>query len=174
MHSQSNLGSSLPALFAITSDRLAEVNNVQNEEFIPACQTSSEVLQALGYLSQKLTAQKNTFVSVLTPHLKPSILTLTWPKFILVPSITFFLFRMIYTPGSSNISTYSMLKATFFQIQSTATGFWKNYLLEPLREIFDTMRTGENESTRLVNPHGVQADVEVSLNCIHEGMLLTG
>ncbi|GJJ14492.1 hypothetical protein Clacol_008756 [Clathrus columnatus] len=161
IYSQSNFKSSLPALFIITSGRpSSDTNDPQAQEKEESFSMSQPPSQLLHTLNDVLELQKNTFHSLLTPHLKPSTLTLTWPKLILVPSVTFILFRMIYTPGPSNISTYSMLKTTFFQIQSTAVGFWRNYLLEPLREILDTMRTGGSESTRLVNPQGVQADIE--------------
>lgn len=163
---QSEFSSSLPTLLAITTERFAYLDNSLKQkkaDFLPECQTPSQIVQTLNYLSQNLRVQKNTFASLFTPHRKPSTFTLIWPKLILVPSVTFILFRAIYTPGLSNVSTYTTIKMTFFQIQDTAVGFWNNYLLEPLREILDTMRTGGSDSTRLVNPQGVQADVEVWL-----------
>lgn len=47
------------------------------------------------------------------------------------------------------------------QAVDTAKGFWLGYVVEPIRGILDTIRTGGDESARIVNKEGVQADKRV-------------
>ena len=43
----------------------------------------------------------------------------------------------------------------------TVKGFWFGYVVEPIREILNTVRTGGDESARIVSKEGVEADRKV-------------
>ncbi|KAF8510354.1 NCA2-domain-containing protein [Hysterangium stoloniferum] len=84
---------------------------------------------------------------------KPSRLTRMWPRLLVIPPATIVIFRLIY--GSERtLSDHAV------QIAETAAGFWRNYLVQPVRDILDTVRTGGEEGARIVSPEGLKADME--------------
>lgn len=85
---------------------------------------------------------------------RPSRLTLIWPQLAMIPPVTIIAFRLIY--GSREA-----IMETLLQAHDTVKGFWFGYVLQPIREILDTVRMGGDEGARLVSQEGVKADIEV-------------
>ena len=50
---------------------------------------------------------------------------------------------------------------TALQAHDTVKGFWFGYVVDPVREILDTVRTGGEEGVRIINQQAVRADLEV-------------
>lgn len=89
---------------------------------------------------------------------RPSRLTLLWPRLALIPPVLLVAVRVIY--GSRETIMDSLLTA-----HDTVKAFWFGYVLQPIRDILDTVRTGGDESARLVSREGVKADIEVCISC---------
>ena len=87
---------------------------------------------------------------------RPSRLTLLWPQLVLIPPVTLLLFRTIYGSRES-------IAETALNIHDTLKGFWFGYVIEPVKSILDTVRTGGDESARIVNQEAVKADLEVGV-----------
>lgn len=49
----------------------------------------------------------------------------------------------------------------------TLKGFWFGYVIEPVRGILDTVRTGGDEGARIVSQEAVRADLEVRSASFH-------
>ena len=86
---------------------------------------------------------------------RPSRLIRLWPRLVIIPPITLILFRVVY--GSRKT-----LGEQLSQTIETVSAFWKGYLLQPFRDILDTVRTGGEEGVRIVSQEGVKADMEAS------------
>ncbi|EJC98511.1 NCA2-domain-containing protein [Fomitiporia mediterranea MF3/22] len=84
---------------------------------------------------------------------RPSRLTLIWPRLAFIPPISLFLFRVIYNSRESIME--SLLSA-----HDTLKGFWFGYVIEPIRDILDTVRTGGEDNAGIVNREAVRADIE--------------
>ncbi|KAF8578065.1 NCA2-domain-containing protein [Ramaria rubella] len=84
---------------------------------------------------------------------RPSRLTRLWPRFVIIPPITFVIFRLIY--GSQKT-----IGEHLFLALETLAGFWNGYLVQPFRDVLDTVRTGGEEGARIVSQEGVKADME--------------
>lgn len=85
---------------------------------------------------------------------RPSFLTRTWPRILLGPPIALLMFRMIY---NSRDSIFESLK----NARETVEGFWTGYVMSPIREILDTVRTGGGDGPRIISQDGMKADMEV-------------
>ena len=81
-------------------------------------------------------------------------MTLLWPRIALIPPVALIVFRTVY--GSREAIADSL-----FKLVDTVKGFWFGYVIEPVRGILDTVRTGGDESARIVNKEGVEADKKV-------------
>ncbi|KAF8517333.1 ATP synthase regulation protein NCA2-domain-containing protein [Gautieria morchelliformis] len=84
---------------------------------------------------------------------RPSRVMRLWPRLVIIPPITLILFRLVY--GSRETLGQQLTQAI-----DTVSGFWTSYLLQPVRDILDTVRTGGEEGVRLVSVEGVKADIE--------------
>jgi nuclear control of ATPase protein 2 len=84
---------------------------------------------------------------------RPSRVMQLWPRLIIIPPVTLVLFRLVY--GSRET-----LGQRLTQALDTVSGFWTSYLIQPVRDILDTVRTGGEEGVRLVSEEGVKADME--------------
>jgi nuclear-control-of-ATPase protein 2 len=83
-----------------------------------------------------------------------------WPRLAVIPPVVLIVIRMAY--GSREEIGESLVRAV-----ETLKGFWHGYLVEPIRDILDTVRTGGDESARIVNKEGVEANKKVGrlLDC---------
>ena len=104
----------------------------------------------------ELDAHASSHMALFASLRRPSRLTLLWPQLVLIPPVTLLLFRTIYGSRES-------IAETALKIHDTLKGFWFGYVIEPVKSILDTVRTGGDESARIVNQEAVKADLEVSV-----------
>ena len=84
---------------------------------------------------------------------RPSRLTLLWPRLLLLPPLTLYCVKRLY--ASRDTLTDLAMGAL-----ETAHNFVTDWLLEPLREVFRTIRTGGDEGV-IVRREAVSADIDV-------------
>ncbi|KAJ7805151.1 NCA2-domain-containing protein [Mycena olivaceomarginata] len=83
---------------------------------------------------------------------RPSRLSLLWPKLLLLPPLTLYTLRSLYASRAS-------IMEMALEAKETVEGFIKNSLIEPLKEILKTVRTGGEDGV-IVRKEGVAADLE--------------
>ncbi|KAJ7201324.1 NCA2-domain-containing protein [Mycena pura] len=82
---------------------------------------------------------------------RPSRLVLLWPKLLLMPPLALYTVKLMY---ASRTSIAEMAQ----EAKETVEGFIKNSLIEPLKEILKTVRTGGEDGV-IVRREGVIADL---------------
>ena len=88
---------------------------------------------------------------------RPSRLTLLWPKLLFLPPLTLYCVKTLYASRETIIDlARDSLEAS--------RKFARDWLLEPLRGVYRTIRTGGEEAV-LVRPESVAADLDVG--CVH-------
>ncbi|TDL23302.1 NCA2-domain-containing protein [Rickenella mellea] len=116
--------------------------------------SETDVLQGLSILAfQRLPQHASTHTAQFSSLCRPSRLTRLWPRLVVIPPVTLLLFRYIYRSRES-------LHETAVQAADTVRGFWFGYVVEPVRGILDTVRTGGEDGPRIVSMEGVKADLE--------------
>lgn len=118
-------------------------------------QTLIAMLSEIAF--NKLPQASNLYDVGISSYRRPSRIIRLWPRLVLVPSITLILFRVIY--GSRRTFGEHLT-----QVIDTVAGFWTGYLVQPFKDILDTVRTGGEEGIKLVSQEGVRADMEVCTN----------
>ncbi|KAJ6486110.1 NCA2-domain-containing protein [Mycena vitilis] len=83
---------------------------------------------------------------------RPSRLTRIWPTLLILPPVTLYTLRTLY---ASRASIMDMA----LEAKETLEGFIKNSLLDPLKEILKTVRTGGEDGV-IVRKQGVAADLD--------------
>ncbi|KAJ7508582.1 NCA2-domain-containing protein [Mycena galericulata] len=83
---------------------------------------------------------------------RPSRLILLWPKLLLVPPLTLYAVRSLYASRAS-------ITEMALEAKETVEGFIKNSLIDPLKEILKTVRTGGEDGV-IVRKEGVAADLD--------------
>ncbi|KAA1469896.1 NCA2-domain-containing protein [Dentipellis sp. KUC8613] len=83
---------------------------------------------------------------------RPSRLTLLWPRLVLLPPLGLFAARQIY-------ASQDTLIATAHDAWETIKGFWRGWLVEPLKDILKTVRAGGEQSV-IVSQQSVEADMQ--------------
>lgn len=115
------------------------------------------VVGSFTYLNvEDIPKSSNAHVIGLSGLRRPSRLVRLWPRLVIIPPVIVILFRLIYGSRES-------FKQHITQIAQTIQGFWENYLIKPLRDILDTVRTGGDDGMHLISPEGLKADSEVML-----------
>lgn len=89
---------------------------------------------------------------------RPSNLVLAWPKLILGPPLLLFGFKSLY---SSRTSLQGVAKDAW----NTFLGLWQGWLIDPLKDVLRTVRTG-GEGSVIVQKEAVAADLAVSESLI--------
>ena len=91
---------------------------------------------------------------------RPSNLVLAWPKLVLGPPLLLYGLKLLYT---SRTSPREVAKDAW----NTFLGLWQGRLIDPLKDVLRTVRTG-GEGSVIVRKDGVAADLAVSepLKCI--------
>lgn len=84
---------------------------------------------------------------------RPSRLTLLWPRLLLLPPLTLYCVKALYTSRATLIDVA-------MDTLETMHNFVADWLLEPLREVFRTIRTGGEEGV-IVRREAVSADLNV-------------
>lgn len=84
---------------------------------------------------------------------RPSRLTLLWPRLVLLPPLTLYCVKMVYASRATltDLAVYAL---------ETIHNFVTAWLLEPLREVFRTIRAGGEEGV-IVRREAVSADLDV-------------
>lgn len=85
---------------------------------------------------------------------RPSRLVLAWPKLLLGPPLLLYGFKLLYTSRTS-------LQEVAKDARNTLLGLWQGWLIEPLKDVFRTVRTG-GEGSIIVQKEAVVADLAVS------------
>lgn len=117
-------------------------------------------IQALAHLSHE------TLPTLVQSHkrmlranglMRPSTLVLVWPKIVLLPPLALLACRSLYASRAS-------LEEVAKDAIETLKGFVRGWLLEPLRDVLKTVRSGSgDEEGVLVRREGVLADLDVSM-----------
>ena len=105
-------------------------------------------------LFTQFTAHSASHSTLFASLRRPSRLTLLWPRLAIIPPALLISLRMIYNSRES-------IMDTALQAHDTVKGFWFGYVVDPVREILDTVRTGGEEGVRIINQQAVRADLEV-------------
>lgn len=84
---------------------------------------------------------------------RPSRLTLMWPRILLLPPLCIYIIRYAYASRASLAEIASDAKKTL-------EGFVTGWLIEPLKEVLNTVRAGGEDGV-IVRKEGVAADLEV-------------
>lgn len=85
---------------------------------------------------------------------RPSNLVLAWPKLALGPPLLLYGLKLLYT---SKTSLQEVAKDGW----NTLLGIWQGWLIDPLKDVLRTVRTG-GEGSIIVRKEGVAADLAVS------------
>ncbi|KAJ6541858.1 ATP synthase regulation protein NCA2-domain-containing protein [Mycena capillaripes] len=83
---------------------------------------------------------------------RPSRLTRIWPQLLILPPLTLYALRTLY---ASRLSIMDMAR----EAKETVQGFIKNSLIDPLKEVLKTVRTGGEDGV-IVRKEGVAADLD--------------
>ena len=117
-------------------------------------------------LSTSLPAHASLHFNTLAMLRRPSRLVRSWPKLVLIPPITLLLFRAVYGNKDTIITS-------FYQAGETLQAFFADWVIEPIRNILETVRTGGDEGARIINKESLKADLSVrypffflSLTCL--------
>ncbi|KAH9941057.1 NCA2-domain-containing protein [Amylocystis lapponica] len=128
---------------------------VQGESLTPyVARTSDFALASLHTLaSSALPSHVSLHSADLTARnlLRPSRLTLLWPRLVLLPPLALYLVRTAYASRAS-------LQDMAIDALETARGFWEGWLLEPLRGVVKTVRAGGEDGV-IVTQESVRADL---------------
>jgi nuclear-control-of-ATPase protein 2 len=84
---------------------------------------------------------------------RPSRLTLIWPRLLIVPPLSVYFLRAAYRSRAS-------LAEIVYDALETLEGFFRDWLLEPVKGIIRTIRAGSEEGV-IVTKEGVAADLDV-------------
>lgn len=85
---------------------------------------------------------------------RPHRLVLLWPKIVFIPPAALWLTKYLYASRES-------IWQTLDDIQGTISGFWNGWVVGPIREILNTVRTGGDASMAIVSKDSLHADMAV-------------
>lgn len=89
------------------------------------------------------------------PLRRPSRLVQIWPRFFLIPPAAYIIFRYVYRPRAS-IAQHAK------EAWETTRMFWESWVLQPIKGILATVRTGGDEGIRVISKEALRADLDVS------------
>ncbi|KAG8903599.1 Nuclear control of ATPase protein 2 [Tulasnella sp. 403] len=104
-------------------------------------------------LGSTLNTHANMHSTMMSPLRRPSRLTRLWPRFVFLPPLAWVVFRTIF-------NSRAQLYATMIDARETVVGFWYSWVIEPIQGILQTVRTGGDESTRVVSKEGLNSDLD--------------
>jgi nuclear-control-of-ATPase protein 2 len=84
---------------------------------------------------------------------RPSRLILMWPTLVLLPPLALYTMRALYASRASIVEMA-------LEAKETVEGFVKNSLIDPVKDILKTVRTGGEDGV-IVRKEGVAADLDV-------------
>ena len=99
---------------------------------------------------------RNKNSSIFTEHKlkRPSELILAWPKLLLGPPLLLYGFKLLYTSRTS-------LQEVAKDARNTILGFWQGWLMDPLKDVLNTVKTG-GEGSIIVQKETIAGDQAVS------------
>ncbi|KAF8895348.1 ATP synthase regulation protein NCA2-domain-containing protein [Infundibulicybe gibba] len=120
----------------------------------PAPDPNSPLQATLHLLSTTLTCQSNhnSSLDVIKSLRRPSRLALLWPKLFLLPPLGLYVVRALYASRAS-------LADVFVLAGETIRGFIQGWLIEPLKDVLQTVRAGSDGGV-IVRKEGVAADLD--------------
>ena len=123
--------------------------------------TASATLQTYLSPTGPLASHSTAHTTLLTPHLRPSTLTLLWPRILLFPPLFLFTARYAYTNRAS-------ISESVREAGETVRGFWQQWVLEPVGDILRTVRAGGEgeEGGRVISKDGLRSDMDVRLSLL--------
>jgi nuclear-control-of-ATPase protein 2 len=136
------------------------VENLDQKAAVDVDTVYPSPIQALAHLSlETIPELKNSHRQMLETNglLRPRTLVLVWPKIVLLPPLLLYVCKSLYASRAS-------LEEVVKDAVETVEGFFQGWLLEPLRDVFKTVRTGSADDGVgvLVRKEGVLADLDVS------------
>lgn len=112
-------------------------------------------LQSLNIALESIGLYHNSHTVALAPLQRPSQLVLLWPRLLLIPPITYFVLGWAW-------SSREDIKRNLWEGMDTARAFYQSWLVEPIRSILATVRTGGDEGVRVISKDALKADMDVS------------
>jgi len=85
---------------------------------------------------------------------RPSNFALAWPKLVLGPPLLLYGFKLLYTSKTS-------LQEVAEDAWNTLRGLWQGWLIDPLKDVLRTVRTG-GEGSVIVQREAIASDLAVS------------
>lgn len=114
-------------------------------------QLSDNVASSSLQSIHSITVLHNQQLSALS---RPHRLVLLWPKILFLPPAALWLARYVYASRES-------LWQSIDDIRETLIGFWDGWVVGPIREILNTVRTGGDSGTVIVSKDSLQSDMDV-------------
>lgn len=139
--------------FTSTFNFVISGENVSRNESNP----NESALESLQTVSARLTTSNTSFYASemqVRNLLRPSRLTLLWPRLFLLPPLALYLVRTVY---ASRASLQDMSREVF----ETVRAFWEGWILEPLKGVAKTVRAGGDEGI-IITRESVRADLDVN------------
>lgn len=110
--------------------------------------TLSSTLRKLALVV--LPSHQSAHVDALGALRRPHVLVRAWPQLLLAPPLVWAGFHYA-----------ADMRVGLMDAVETIKGFWSGYVVAPVKDILDTVRTGRDDGLRLVTPEGLKADMEV-------------
>ncbi|KAG8959132.1 Nuclear control of ATPase protein 2 [Tulasnella sp. 419] len=105
-------------------------------------------------LTTRLMSQGSYHRAVITPLQKPSWIVRRWPRIILGPPLAFLAFKLVFKSKDQMLSTLK-------EAGETIVAFWKDWVVEPIAGILETVRTGGDTGMRVVSKEGLNSDMDL-------------
>lgn len=112
-------------------------------------------LQSLNIALDSIGIYQSSHTVALAPLQRPSRWVLLWPRLLLIPPITYFVLGWAW-------SSREDIKKNIREGMDTARAFYQSWLVEPIRSILATVRTGGDEGVRVISKDALKADMDVS------------
>ena len=140
----------------LTSRKIDLSRALQEFETLGASMSLQEgSLQSLNIALESIGSYQNSHTVALAPLQRPSRLVLLWPRLLLIPPITYFVLGWAW-------SSREDIKKNLREGMDTARAFYQSWLVEPIRSILATVRTGGDEGVRVISKDALKADMDVS------------
>jgi nuclear control of ATPase protein 2 len=112
-------------------------------------------LRNLNGALESIDLYHSAHMTTLAPLQRPSRMVLLWPRLLLIPPITYFVLGWAW-------SSREDIKRNFREGMDTARAFYQSWLVEPIKSILATVRTGGDEGVRVISRDALKADMDVS------------
>jgi nuclear control of ATPase protein 2 len=123
---------------------------------LPSPRTADEIIPCLETLvSESLPTRLSSYSSNITEHNleRPSRFVRSWPKLLFLPPLAVYGARTAYSSRAS-------LEQVAKDAVDTLKHFWQDWLLAPIQDVLQTVRTGSDEGV-IITHESVRADLDV-------------